>query len=128
MAAHHAHEPLVKGLYGQLQEIFERSDQAMYLYLDDVHKVCNQRFADLLGFKSPNEWASVADPFPMVFVAPKSREILVTAYQNAMEHYVGSTINVTWQRKSGGTVDSKVILIPVAYEGHLLALHYISPS
>ena len=128
MTAQHSHEALIDGLYGQMQEIFENSEQAMYLYLDDVHKVCNKRFADLLGFKSPNEWAGMAGPFPMVFVAPKSREALVTAYQKAMERYVGSTINVAWQRKSGEMVDTKVILIPVAFEGHLFALHYISPS
>lgn len=127
MDARHAHEELIEGFYGQLKAIFENSDQAMYLYLDDVHTVCNDRLADLLGLDSPDDWAS-ADPSPMVFVAPKSRQTLVTAYQNAMERYVGSAINVTWQRKSGGTVDTKVILVPISYEGHLFALHFISPS
>lgn len=39
-----------------------------------------------------------------------------------------TAINVTWQRKSGGTVDTKVILVFISYEGHLFALHFISPS
>lgn len=123
----HSHEALVSGLYKQMKEIFEHSEQAMYLYLDDVHKACNKRFADLLGFESPKVWASVDNPFPIEFVASKSRQTLVSAYQDAMERFVGSTINVTWQTKSGRTVDTQVILVPIAYDGHLFALHFVTP-
>ena len=123
----HSHEALVSGLYKQMKPVIENSEQAMYLYLDDVHKVCNKRFADLLGYDSPRAWAAMDEPFPMVFVASKSRRALVSAYQDAIERFVGATIDVTWQTKSGGTVDTRVILVPVAYEGHVFALHYISP-
>jgi len=41
---------------------------------------------------------------------------------------IGSTIDLTWKKKSGGTVDSTVILVPVAYDGHLFALHFLSPK
>ncbi len=128
MRERHAHEQLVAGLSQQLKQIFEASDQAIYLYLDDVHKACNKRFADLLGYDSPEAWAAADEPFPMVFVAAKSRQPLVTAYQNAIERSVASTLDVTWQRKAGGTVATRVILVPIAFEGHLLALHFISPS
>lgn len=123
----HSHEALVGGLYKQMKPVFENSEQAMYLYLDDVHKVCNKRFADLLGYDSPKAWAAVEEPFPMAFVASKSRRTLVSAYQDAIERFVGSTIDVTWQTKSGDAVETRVILVPVAYDGHVLALHYISP-
>ena len=123
----HSHEALVSGLYKQMKPVIENCEQAMYLYLDDVHKVCNKRFADLLGYDSPRAWAAMDEPFPMVFVASKSRRALVSAYQDAIERFVGATIDVTWQTKSGGTVDTRVILVPVAYEGHVFALHYISP-
>ena len=123
----HKHEALVSGLHKQMKEIFENSEQAMYLYLDDIHKVCNKRLADLLGYDSPKAWATVDEPFPMAFVAAKSRRTLVSAYQDAIERFIGATIDVAWQTKSGRTVDSQVILVPVAYEGHVLALHFISP-
>jgi len=124
----HQHDTLVQGLYRQLHDVFENSDQAIYLYLDDVHKICNKRFADLLGYGSPQEWAAVDEPFPMVFVASASRRPLVTAYRNAIERFVGATLEVTWQKKTGRTVDTKVILVPVTYEGDVFALHYISPK
>ncbi len=128
MRERHAHEQLVVGLSQQLKQILETSDQAIYLYLDDVHKACNKRCAELLGYDSPEAWAAVDEPFPMAFVAAKSRQPLITAYQNAMERSVGSALDVTWQRKAGGTVATKVILVPIAFEGHLFALHFISPS
>lgn len=43
------HKELVKGLSDQLKQVLERSEQAVYIYLDDTHKNCNKRFADLLG-------------------------------------------------------------------------------
>jgi len=43
------HEDLVTGLLEQMKIVFESSEQPMYLYLDDVHKACNQKLAALLG-------------------------------------------------------------------------------
>jgi PAS domain-containing protein len=48
----HPHEELIKGVYEQLREIFDESKQAIYVYRDDTHKACNQRFASLLGYNS----------------------------------------------------------------------------
>lgn len=119
------HKELVKGLYEQMKKIFESSEQAMYLYLDDNHKACNRKFAALLGYKSPKEWAEVKGALGP-FVAEKSQETLSSAYWKAMNQMIASTIPVTWKKKSGGTVDTTVILVPMAYAGHLFAVHFVS--
>jgi hypothetical protein len=120
------HDDLMSGVTNQLSDILDKSEQAIYIYLDDVHKVCNTNFADLLGYRTPDEWAMVGEDFPMIFVAEKSRETLVNAYRNAVERFIGSTIKVTWNKKSGGTVDTTVILVPIIFEGHTFALHFIN--
>ena len=56
------HEELVKGITEQMKPVLEKSEQAIYIYLDDNHKVCNKKFADLLGYKSPKEWADADAP------------------------------------------------------------------
>jgi hypothetical protein len=33
---------------------------------------------------------------------------------------------VTWKKKNGGTVNTTVILVPMAYAGHLFAVHFVS--
>jgi len=45
-----------------------------------------------------------------------------------MEKMVGSTISVKIKKNSGSTVDTTIIMVPVAYRGHLFALHFVSES
>jgi PAS domain-containing protein len=123
----HKHEQeLVEGFFNEQKEIFDSSNQAIYAFLDDAHKICNEKFASLLGYSSKEEWAGVQEAFPVAFVKEESRHALVEAYQNAMEHMAGATIKVTWKKKSGDTVDTTVILVPIAYKGQVFALHFIS--
>jgi PAS domain-containing protein len=126
MNEHQHHEELIRGISEQMKSILESSEQGVYLYLDDIHKVCNKKLASLLGYRSPDEWARVEDSFPEVLVDERSRETLVNAYRKAMEKMVASTIELTWKKRSGGTVDTTVVLVPVAYSGHLIALHFVS--
>src|SRR4030065_1957044 len=73
------HEEVVKGLYDQMKPVFDSSEQPIFLYLDDNHKACNSKFASMLGYKTPQEWAEIQG-FLEVYVAEKSRETLMTAY------------------------------------------------
>jgi hypothetical protein len=120
------HMELISGIAKQMKPILDSSQEAVYIYLDDTHKVCNGKFASLLGYRSPEEWADVTESFPDAFVDRSSQETLVSAYQQAMDKIIPANINVTWKKKTGGTVATSVILVPVAYEGHLFALHFIS--
>jgi hypothetical protein len=43
-----------------------------------------------------------------------------------MNNSVSSAIDVTWKKKSRETVDTTVFLAPSVYEGHRLAMHFIS--
>jgi PAS domain-containing protein len=128
MDVHLHHEELVKGFLEQSKTIFDSSRQGVYLYLDDAHKTCNKNFAALLGYKSVAEWEKQEGPFTALFADGKSQKSLVSAYQNAMEKLIGSTINVTWKRKDGKRVKTTVILVPMSYRGHLFALHFISKT
>jgi len=120
------HQQLVEGAAESLGPILSRSKQAVYVYLDNAHKACNSNFSKMLGYKTPREWAKLDVNFPEVFVDPKSRRALVSAYQKAMENQVGSSLEVTWKRKDGKTIPSSVILVPYVHEGHLFALHFIT--
>jgi hypothetical protein len=88
------HQELVKGLYEQMKPVLDGSEQPMFIYLDDNHKACNEKLASMLGYKSPGEWAEKRG-FLEIHVAEKSREILSTAYWNAMNKMSASTIQLT---------------------------------
>jgi len=40
----------------------------------------------------------------------------------------GSNIEITWKTRTGGKVNTKVILVPVSVKGELLALHFITKT
>ena len=118
---------ILSSVRDQFSDILEHSEQSVYIYLDDVNKVCNKRFASLLGYDSPRDWASVKENFPETFVSAKDRETLVSAYQKAMNGLVGSAISIAWKKKKGGEVRTTTILVPIVYDGHRMALHFITP-
>jgi len=120
------HAEVIRGIAAQLAPVLEGSPQGVYLYLDDAHKVCNQRFADMLGYDSPGDWDRPVS-FTQQYVDRASQRTLVATYQHAMEHQVAATIDVTWVRKDGASVPTTVMLVPIAFEGELLALHFVTP-
>jgi len=121
-----SHQEIVSKVRAQMADVFEESKQGVYVYLDDANKVCNKRFASMLGYSSPKEWSEVNENFPEVFVSPKDRHALVSTYQRAMNDMVGSTISISWRRKDGKEVRTTTMLVPFVYEGHRMALHFIT--
>ena len=125
MSSNTHHEGLVNGFYNQLKQIFDESPQAIYLYLDDNHKVCNKNFASLLGYTSPEEWAKIENPLEEN-VDKSSQDAVVSAYFNASEKMIGSQIEVKLKTTTGNVLDASVIVVPVSYLNHIFALYFIS--
>lgn len=126
MDEHQHLQQLVDGVASQFAEILTKSTQGIYIYLADDHKVCNKVFSDMLGYKSPEEWAKNENSFTDVFAEDDSAKKLVVSYRDAVEKMVGSKFKMTWKRKSGGNIKTEVILVPIAYEGHIFALHFVT--
>jgi hypothetical protein len=122
----HEHNTTMEEARKQFGVILKESKQAIYLYLDDTHKLCNEKFASMLGYESADEWSRVTKPFTEAFVQERSRHPLVSAFQDALESKTASIIHVAWKKKAGGSINTQVILVPVSIEGELLALHYIT--
>lgn len=122
----HSHDDLFGGLVSELGPLLDASTQAIYIYFDDDLKICNEKFASLLGYDSAEEWGAMEGSFPSLFVAEDSQEALIGAYQKGMQDMAASTNEIVWKKKSGDTVKSTVILVPISYQGHLFALHFVS--
>lgn len=120
------HREGLEALVADLQGMADESSQPMYVFLDDRNKWCNQRFASLLGYATPAEWAAVEDSFTRAFVEPKSQATLVSTYQGAMEKGQAAQIPVTWRRKDGKPAKTDVILVPIERAGHRMALHFVT--
>ena len=124
MAHNEHHDHLIKELTELLDPVFLNSPQGVYLYLDDVHKACNQKFADMLGYSSPAEW--MANEFPISDVVEEDRQKGIDAYESASRNFKASTISGTWNRKDGTQVHTDVTFVPLSYRGEVFVLHFVS--
>jgi len=119
------HEDLVNGFYNQLKQVFDESPQAIYLYLDDNHKVCNKKFASLLGYNSPEEWAKIKNPLEEN-VDKSSQDTVASNYFKATEKMIASQMEVKLKTTSGSIFETNAIVVPVVYQNHVFALYFIS--
>ena len=119
------HEELVKGITDQMKTVLGKSEQAIYIYLDDTHKVCNRKFTDLLGYKSPKEWADTEAP--LADVVERDQQSVIDAYMNASEKMVASSTEVRLKNvKTGEVIKNRMIIAPVGYAGHVFTVHFFN--
>jgi len=119
------HEELVKGIAEQMKPVMAKSEQAIYLYLDDNHKVCNKKFADLIGYKSPKEWAEAEAPLSDVL--EEDQQSVIDAYMNASEKMAAGCLEVRVKNiKTGKIVKTRMIVAPVGHAGHVFTAHYFN--
>jgi len=120
--AHHEH--LIQEVKELFDPILTNSPQAMYIYLDDTHKICNQKFADLLGYTSIDEWASNESALDDVVDSDQNK--VVETYIKTSQGLEASTITVMVKNKSGDPIKINMIMTPFPYQGEIFAVHFIS--
>ena len=124
MAEQH-HEELVEGISKQLKPILDKSPQAVYIYLDDTHKMCNQKMAELVGMSSVKAW--VEAEAPLADVVEEDQPAVIQAYMNASEKMTAGHLPVRMKNaKTGKVVKTDMVIVPLAYEGHMFTLHFLS--
>jgi hypothetical protein len=124
---HGHHEELVSGIAKQLKSVLQKSEQAVYFYLDDSHKICNKKFADLLGYKSAKEWADT--DAPLADVIKKDQKNVIKAYEQATEKFVASSVEVSMKNvMTGKVVKATMIVVPMVYDGHIFSMHFFNAS
>lgn len=124
MAEEIHHEHLIRELAEQFEPVLTNSPQAIYLYLDDTHKICNQKFADMLGYSSVKEW--VDNQFPIDDLIEEDQDKATQSYMKASENFQASTLPVTWVKKGGQRIHSTIVMVPITYQNEVFVLHFIS--
>ena len=118
------HERIVREMLEQFKPVFEQSPDGVYLYLDDRHKVCNKRMADLFGL-SVEEWAAVPS-FLDAFVAQEDRELVAGNYQHQVATMTRPvTFRFHARKKDGTTFLAETEMIPISWGGHPVAYHFV---
>lgn len=118
------HEHLIKEVEKQFEPLLKNSPQAIYIYLDDEHKTCNEKFAKMLGYKSTKEWKDFL--FPVSDIEEKDQKKVIKSYMDASRKFKASTISCLWVRKDKKKIKTEVTFTPFIYEGEVFVLHFIS--
>jgi len=123
MAAN-THETLIGELAAHFQPILEHSPQGVYLWLDEAHKICNEQLAKLFGY-TVQEWRAVP-AFLEGFVAPQDRQRFSENYAQVVSELTAPiTFRFRAVRKDGSTFLAETDMIPLVYQGHAVAYHFV---
>ncbi len=118
------HEDMVQELAEQFQPILQKSPDGVYLWLDESHKVCNERLARMFGL-TVEEWRDT-QPFLTAFVAEEDQQLFSWNYWNRV---ATSAFPVTFRfrgrRKDGSTFVAETDMVPISWRGHPVAYHFV---
>lgn len=123
MAHDEHHEHLIKEVEDLFKPVLTKSPQAIYIYLDDAHKICNQKFADLVGYSSIQEW--VDNEYPLSDVLEEDQEKVIEAYGKASENLEASKLSTTIIKKDKTKIKVDIILAPFSYKNEVFVVHFI---
>jgi len=128
--AAHPHEEILQQIREEFNEILGQTTQGVYFYLDDPHWICNERLASMLGYASAAELIKLASESSLLdaLVTSDSRDEVVNTYMNTVEKKVAASTPVSWKTKSGGSIMTNVIFVPISFHGNFLTLHFVAPS
>lgn len=123
---HHAeeHDQILREMEEQFGPLFDHSPIGVYLYVTDVHKICNERMTQMHGM-TVEEWRNTPT-FLNDFIAEEDRQMYASNYQH---HVAGLRHPVTFRfrglRKDGSTFAAETDMIPLCWHGHAVAYHFV---
>jgi PAS domain S-box-containing protein len=120
-----AHEVATKELAEQLRPIFDTSPDGVYVWLDEEHWICNQRFAELLGYGSPDELNDTPHLLQR-WVHEDDQNVFSWNYWNRVQTLsFPTTLRFRGKRRDGSEVLVETEMIPLTYGGHTFAYHFV---
>lgn len=118
------HEEIMREIAKQFAPLFEQSAEGIYVYLDEVHKTCNERLARMFGL-TVAEWAGM-DGFVNKHIAEEDQEPYIRNYQTHVQT-LSSPVRFRFRarRKDGSRFNAETDMIPISWGGYALAFHFI---
>lgn len=122
--AEHEHVKILKEISEQFQPLFQKSPDGIYIYIDEVHKICSERFARMFGL-TVAEWEAM-EGFVDKHAAQADQGMIVENYQNHI-HQTMTPVRFRFKalRKDGSSFPAEVDMIPFPWHGEMLALHFV---
>ena len=124
MAPEHEHVKILKEISEQFQPLFQKSTDGIYIYIDEVHRICSERFARMFGL-TVAEWEAM-EGFVNKHTAEQDVEGFINNYQTHIQQKLTPvTFRFKALRKDGSSFPAEVNMIPFPWRGEMLALHFV---
>ena len=118
------HDRVLMELAKHFQPVLEKSPDGVYLWLDETHMVCNAQLARMFGYTL--EEMNAHPPFLATFVAEQDQENFAWNYQNRVVPLAFPvTFRFTALSKDGSTFRAETDMIPISFDGHSVAYHFV---
>jgi PAS domain S-box-containing protein len=118
------HDDVIPQLAEHLRPLFEASPDGIYIWLDETHWDCNEKFAGMFGH-------SVAEfknsPWTLQrMVHADDQELFAWNYGNRV-HALGFPVTFRFRgvHRDGSTVPMETEMIPLTFGGHTIAYHFV---
>jgi PAS domain S-box-containing protein len=119
------HERVTPELAAHLKPVFDSSPDGVYVWLDEEHWICNQRFADIFGYGSPEELNNT--PYLLQRLVHEDDQGVVSwnYWNRVQEHAYPVTFRFRGVRKDGSACLIETDMIPLTFGGHTFAYHFV---
>jgi PAS domain-containing protein len=120
-----AHDVATKELADHLAPVFASSPDGVYVWLDEEHWICSERFATMFGYDSPAELNDTPYLLQRI-VHEDDQELLSWNYWNRVQALAfPATFRFTGVKKDGSTCQVETDMIPLTFGGHTFAYHFM---
>ncbi len=118
------HERWISEIEREWAPLFESCPDGVYIYIDDEHKTCSQRCADLFGMTMAQFKA--AESLLDECVAEESIDLVI---HNYFKHFEDETKPVAFdfmaRRQDGSQFPVTVFNVPIVHAGQLMLLCFL---
>ena len=123
MPSEHEHVQILQELKEQFKPLFQNSQEGVYLYIDEVHKICSEKFARMFGL-TVKEWEEM-EGFVNKHTVEKDQELIINNYHSHIhQSLTPAHFQATAIRKDGSKFKVEIDMIPIPWRGEVLALHF----
>jgi PAS domain S-box-containing protein len=120
-----AHERAAEELAAHLSQVFDASPDGVYVWLDEEHWRCNERFAALFGYAGASELQDTPGLLNRL-VAEDDRGVFSWNYWHRVQSLAFPvTFRFTGMRKDGSAFAAETDMVPLSYGGHTFAYHFV---
>jgi PAS domain S-box-containing protein len=119
------HEDATARLVEHLRPVFDGSPDGVYVWLDEEHWACSERFARMFGYDSPDELNDTPHLLQRWVHDDDQAPVSWNYWNRVQELAFPVTFRFRGRNKDGSGCLVETDMIPLTFGGHTFAYHFV---